>query len=140
MLFWPLYLSHYWIPPRVWLCLLAAFGLYSILLYVLRKSATLTLPWSEVRQIIFDEDKRRAGIVYNASDKAGEIKTYFLVFALNAALYPSFVRAAEQYAPGLGITDKLRRESMVPLLVIVSNGVVIMLVALLAYRLFIGHH
>jgi hypothetical protein len=140
MVFWPLYLVHHWLPFHLWLFLLVAFVVCLLLLYLFRKSTTLILPWNQVGQIVLDKEKRRGGIVYDVPDQTGKIKTYSLVFALNAAVYPSFVSAVEQYAPAGGLADKLRGESLAPLLVIVLNAIVVVLVAFLLSRLLIGHH
>ncbi len=133
-------LTRHWVPHRLWPLVPAAVIISALLLYLFRKSMALTLPWSQVRQIILDQDKHRAGIVYDAPDQAGKTKTYSLVFELNPALYPSFVSATEQYAPECGRADKLRRESMAPLLVPVLNGLVVLLAAFLLSSLVIGHH
>ena len=137
---WPLYVIREWLPPRIGGLLFAVLLVYALLLYLFRKSMTLTVPWSQVRQIVLDEEKNRAGIVYDAPDEAGKIKTYSLVFALKAALYPSFVSAAEEYAPERSLDDKLRGESLLPLLVLPLNALIVLLVALLLSWLVRGHH
>lgn len=141
MLLWLVYvLTRHWMPHRFWLLVPAAVIVSALLLYLFRKSMTLTLPWSQVRQIILDQEKHRASIVYDALDRAGKTKTYSLVFALNAALYPSFVSDVEQYAPKLGLDDKLRGESMVGLLMLPLNALIIILGAVLLSWLIMGHH
>ena len=140
IVFWPLYLVHHWLPFHFWLFLLAAFVICFLLLSLFRRSTTLIVPWSQVGQIVLDKEKCRVGIVYNAPDQTGKIKTYSLVFTLNAALYPSFLSAVEEYAPGHSLADKLRGESLAPLLVIVLNALVVVLVAFLLSRLLVGHH
>lgn len=137
-------LTRHWMPLRLWLLVMPAVITVALLLYLfaghLRKPMTLTLPWSQVRQIILDQEKHRAGIVYDALDRAGETKTYSLVFALNAALYPSFLSAVGQYAPECGSDDKLGGESLVPLLVLPLNALLVLLVAFILSRLLMGHH
>ena len=141
VLLWAVFvLTRHWMPHRFWPFVLAAIVVIALLLYLFRKSMTLTVPWSQVRQIVLDEEKNRAGIVYDAPDKAGKIKTYSLVFALKAALYPSFVSAAEEYAPERSLDDKLRGESLLPLLVLPLNALIVLLVALLLSWLVRGHH
>ena len=133
-------LTRHWMPRQLWPLVLAAVVVVALLLYVFRKTRTLILPWSQVHQIVLDKEKHRAGIVYDVPDKDGKLKTYSLVFALSAVLYPSFVSAAEQYAPGRGLDDQLRGESLAPLLVPALNGLVVLLVAYLASRLLLRHH
>ncbi len=133
-------LSRHWVPHRFWSFMPAVVVIIALLLYLFRKTKTLTVPWSQVRQIVLDKEKNRAGIVYDVPDKVGKIKTYSLVFALKAALYPSFVSAAEEYAPEHSLDDKLRGESLVPLLVLPLNALLVFLVAFILYRLLMGQH
>lgn len=141
MLLWAAFvLTRHWVPHRFWFFVPAVVVVVALLLYLFRKTKTLTVPWSQVRQIVLDREKHRAGIVYDAPDRAGKTKTYSLVFALNPALYYSFVSAVEQYAPECGLDDKLRAESMAPLLVPVLNGLVVLLTAIVLSWFVMGHH
>jgi len=129
-----------WLPRPIWYSLLGAFIIYILLLYLLRKPMTLTVPWHNVRQLVLDKEKHRACIDYDVPDQGGKVKTYSLVFALNEALYPSLVNAAELYAPGRSHADKLRGESMIWLLVPVLNILVVLFATLLLFNLFMGHY
>ena len=140
LLIWPLYVARNWLPLYLWLGLLAAFALYILMLYLSRKPMTLSVPWEQVEQIVLDEKKQRVGIVYGVPDPVGEFKTYSLVFALNAALYSSFRGAVERDAPSLMVADKLRGESLAPLLLPVLNGLAVLMLAFLLSRLLMGHH
>ena len=136
----PVYVFRHWLPPYLWYSLLAVFILYILILHLFRRPITLVVPWEQVDQIVLDEEKHRVGIVYGVPDHDGEITTYSLVLALSASLYPSFRGATERYAPSLMVADKLRGESIVPLLVPALNGLAVLLVAFLLSRLLMGHH
>jgi len=138
LLLGPIYVARHWLPHYLWFSLLAVFILYILILHLFRRPTILVVPWGQVEQIVQDEEKHRVGIVYGVPDHDGKVKTYSLVFALNASLYPSFRGATERYAPSLTVADKPRGESMAPLLVPALNGLAVLLVAFLLSRLLMG--
>ena len=50
-----------------------------ILQYACLRPIEWYLPWSDVKQIVFDAKKPRAGIVYDFPDRRGRIRTFTLV-------------------------------------------------------------
>lgn len=129
-------------PHRIALYFSAAAAAYVLVLtmvYFFRSPHALMLSWSEVRQVVLDEEKHRASISYDAPDHAGKTKTYSLAFALKMPLYLSFVSAVDQYAPSRRRLGKLRGEDMTVPLMLVLHIFVVLALAFLLSRLIMGH-
>ena len=97
--------------PILAVCLLLRLGFfiaYAIIEYAIRRDDMLSVPWSNVQQIVTVPKKQRVCIVYSAPNYKGVVKTFSLAFKLEPAYYGAFVQAAQPFVRERVVEGKLR--------------------------------
>ena len=73
--------------------------LCQLLGYEFRRNDENQVAWAAVQRVDIVPKKQQACIVYDAPNYKGVIKTFSLVFALNASSFPDFAQQVQQYVP-----------------------------------------
>jgi hypothetical protein len=80
----------------------------------MRSPASLHLPWSSVKGIVFIQNKQMVCLIFSSPNYRGKIKTFSLPFRLAPDAYAAFEQTAQGLAPNLTRKGSIGR-TMMPL-------------------------
>jgi hypothetical protein len=105
--------------------------------HAMLKPSRMTIPWSQVTQIILQPNKSSAGIAWSVPTRSAKPKIVSLCMRFDSASYRQFAAEIQQHAPQATGPGKFR--SATPIVVLILCVVIILAVFLTAIALGGSH-